>query len=196
MSYEVTMYIIHQLFRPFGYLSIKGVSGKFIYDWVIPFILSFLSMAYFYFLATPSSLLGGNGFFKNTISFISILPGFYIAALAAIATFNRKQIDDPLISDAGTPYIYVKGVKENGKPYRTKEDMTRRLFLCMLFSFLTAESIFLIMLHNFAIPLLATPTNAYCIAIYSFIFLLILWQLLVTTFFGLYYLGDRIHLNN
>ncbi|PLP29396.1 hypothetical protein CWM92_12220, partial [Klebsiella michiganensis] len=130
------------------------------------------------------------------ISFISILPGFYIAALAAIATFNRKQIDDPLISDNGTPYIYVKGVKENGKPYRTKEDMTRRLFLCMLFSFLTAESIVLIMLHTFASPLISATTNTYCLAIYSFIFLLILWQLLVTTFFGLYYLGDRIHLNN
>lgn len=190
------MYIIHQLFRPFGYLSIKGVNGKFIYDWIIPLILSLLSMVYFYGLTTPSISLINDGFFKNTISFISILPGFYIAALAAIATFNRKQIDDPLISDNGTPYIYVKGVKENGKPYRTKEDMTRRLFLCMLFSFLTAESIVLIMLHNFASPLLSTATNIYCLGLYSFIFLLILWQLLVTTFFGLYYLGDRIHLNN
>ncbi|MCR1567024.1 hypothetical protein [Mixta sp.] len=190
------MYIIHQLFRPFGYLSVKGVSGKFIYDWLIPLALTFLSMGYFYGLTTPALLLSNDGFFKNTISFISILPGFYIAALAAIATFNRKQIDDPLISDNGTPYIYVKGVKENGKPYRTKEDMTRRLFLCMLFSFLTAESILLIMLHNFAIPLLSNVVNPYCLIVYSFAFLLILWQLLVTTFFGLYYLGDRIHLNN
>lgn len=190
------MYILHQLFRPFGYLSIKGVSGKFIYDWLIPFVLSLLSMAYFYGLTTPALLLSDNGFFRSTISFISILPGFYIAALAAIATFNRKQIDDPLISDNGTPYIYVKGVKENGKPYRTKEDMTRRLFLCMLFSFLTAESIVLIMLHNFSAPLFNAVAHPYYLAAYTFIFLLILWQLLVTTFFGLYYLGDRIHLNN
>lgn len=190
------MYILHQLLRPFGYLNIKGVSGKFIYDWAIPFALSCLSMIYLYAATTPKVLLSSDGFLKNTISFISILPGFYIAALAAIATFNRKQIDDPLISDNGTPYIYVKGVKENGKPYRTKEDMTRRLFLCMLFSFLTAESILLIMLHNFASPLLSTATNIYCLGVYLFIFLLILWQLLVTTFFGLYYLGDRIHMSS
>jgi len=191
------MYIIHQLLRPFGYLNIKGVNGKFIYDWAIPFILSLISLIYLHYtISKPDQLLGADGFFKNTISFISILPGFYIAALAAIATFNRKQIDDPLISDSGTPYIYVKGVKENGRPYRTKEDITRRLFLCMLFSFLTAESILLIMLHNFAIPWIATATNPYILICYSFIFLILLWQLLVTTFFGLYYLGDRIHMNN
>ncbi|BEN31774.1 hypothetical protein [Serratia marcescens] len=191
------MYIIHQLLRPFGYLNIKGVSGKFIYDWVIPLILSLISICYLIFaINSPDALLGNDGFFKSVISFISILPGFYIAALAAIATFNRKQIDDPLISDSGTPYIYVKGVKENGKPYRTKEDITRRLFLCMLFSFLTAESILLIMLHNFAIPLIATTTPPLYLNMYLFVFLLILWQLLVTTFFGLYYLGDRIHMSN
>lgn len=57
------MYIIHQLFRPFGYLSIKGVNGKFIYDWMIPLILSLLSMGYFYGLTTPSISLSNDGFF-------------------------------------------------------------------------------------------------------------------------------------
>lgn len=191
------MYILHQLLRPFGYLNIKGVSGKLVYDWLIPLFLSILSSLYFHFAITkPELLLSSDGFFKSTISFISILPGFYIASLAAIATFNRKQIDDPLISDGGTPYIYIKGVKENGRPYRTKEDITRRLFLCMLFSFLTAESILLIMIHNFAIPYISISESAYALSIYLFIFLFLLWQLLVTTFFGLYYLGDRIHMNN
>ncbi|HDN2513577.1 TPA: hypothetical protein P1K35_003807 [Providencia rettgeri] len=191
------MYILHQLFRPFGYLSIKGVSGKQAYDWWIPLFFSVLSMVYFIFIVKDQvAIFGTEGFLKNTISFISILPGFYIAALAAIATFNRKQIDEPLISDNETPYIYVKGVKENGAKFRTKEDMTRRLFLCMLFSFLTAESIVLIMLYNFVVPILSTMNSCFFLGTYLFLFLLILWQLLVTTFFGLYYLGDRIHMNN
>jgi len=191
------MSILYQLLRPFGYLTIKGVRGKPIYDWLIPFVLSALSMGYFQILNVDiKSLFSDGNFIKNTVSFVSILPGFYIAALAAIATFNRKEIDFPLTSDNGTPYVYVKGVKENGIPYTTREKITRRIFLCMLFAFLTAESILLIMLNNFSLPLIATIHSTLYLNIYLFTFLIILWQLFVTTFFGLYYLGERIHSNN
>lgn len=127
--------------------------------------------------------------------FISNLPGFYIAALAAIATFNREQIDFPLIGSNGTPFIKIKLTKENGKVVDTQEKLTRRLFLCMMFAFLTALSISIVMFNAFAAPLINTINNVKVNWCYIIIFTFLSWQMLVSTFFGLYYLGDRIHVN-
>ncbi|HEJ9057182.1 TPA: hypothetical protein SML50_001443 [Serratia fonticola] len=191
------MNIFSQLLRPFGYLAIRGVSCKAFFDWIIPLVLTILSLSFFYFIGYPfSNLYNDGGLIKVLAGFVSNLPGFYIAALAATATFGRKQIDYPLISDNGTAYIFIKGVKENGMAYKSKEDMTRRLFLCMLFSFLTALSILIVVFNAFFMPLFEEFKSIYFTIGYSFFFLFFVWQLLVSTFFGLYYLGDRIHLNS
>lgn len=191
------MNIFHHLFRPFGYLSIKGVNGKFFYDWIIPLILTLITFLFFFLLEFPAQkLIEDGGVIKSMAYFINGLPGFYIAALAAIATFNRKQIDYPLINDKGNPYIYVTGVKENGSIYQSKEDLTRRLFLCMLFSFLTALSILIITLNSIVLPIISFKKSDLISVGYCIVFGYFSWQLLVTTFFGLYYLGDRIHMNS
>ncbi|MET4982544.1 hypothetical protein [Klebsiella aerogenes] len=184
------------LAKPFGYLFIKGIGGKAAYDWIAPVLLTLLTAAYFWFFKiTPATLLSDGGFVKTVTSFISNLPGFYIAALAAIATFNREQIDHPLISNKGTPSIEVKVTKENGRVINSQEPLTRRLFLCMLFSFLTALSIIIVLLNALVSPLYTEYTNIYFQVTYLLIFTFCTWQLLVSTFFGLYYLGSRIHLN-
>jgi len=188
--------LFKHLARPFGYLYIKGVSGKVAYDWLLPTLLTILSFVYFYFSGLHFiDLIKDGGFIKTTSSFISNLPGFYIAALAAIATFNREQIDYPLIGKSGTPFIEVTVVRENGTTINSKEDLTRRLFLCMLFAFLTALSIVIVMLNAFISPALSISTNIVPHIIYATVFVFFTWQLLVSTFFGLYYLGDRIHMN-
>ncbi|HEM8686258.1 hypothetical protein R1917_09720 [Citrobacter koseri] len=184
------------LAKPFGYLFIKGIGGKAAYDWAAPTGLTLLTAAYFcLFNITPAVLLSDSGFVKTVTSFISNLPGFYIAALAAIATFNREQIDHPLISNTGTPSIDVKVTKENGRVINSQEPLTRRLFLCMLFAFLTALSIIIVMLNALVAPLFTVHNNIYFQVIYLLLFTFSTWQLLVSTFFGLYYLGSRIHLN-
>ncbi|MGA8121306.1 hypothetical protein [Rouxiella badensis] len=188
--------LLLHLIRPFGYLNIKGINGKKAYDWYIPLALMIISMVYFYLLKIPfTDLSKDNGFIKTVVSFITSLPGFYIAALAAIATFNREQIDYPLIGENGAPFIEIVVTKENGRTVNSQEELTRRLFLCMLFAFLTALSIIIIMLNAFASPVLAAYPNFVLHFIYSCVFIFLTWQLLVTTFFGLYYLGNRIHMN-
>ncbi|GKX46108.1 hypothetical protein [Pectobacterium carotovorum] len=188
--------LINHICRPFGYFNIKGISGKKAYDWYIPFGLTLISMSYFHVLGIPfNELSKDGGFIKTTVSFISNLPGFYIAALAAIATFNREQIDYPLIGENGDPFIEVVVTKENGVTVNSQEKLTRRLFLCMLFSFLAALSITIVMLNAFASPALSVFSNLWLHTVYSTVFIFLIWQLLVGTFFGLYYLGDRIHMN-
>ncbi|UJD80097.1 hypothetical protein FS595_10455 [Serratia rubidaea] len=188
--------VFSHLFKPFSYLFIRGVSGKQAYDWYAPLFLTGLSVLFFYtFNITDNELLKDGGFVKSVSGFISNLPGFYIAALAAIATFNREQIDFPLIGSNGTPFIKIKLTKENGKVVDTQEKLTRRLFLCMMFAFLTALSISIVMFNAFAAPLINTINNVKVNWCYIIIFTFLSWQMLVSTFFGLYYLGDRIHVN-
>ncbi|AYM90052.1 hypothetical protein D9980_05350 [Serratia sp. 3ACOL1] len=188
--------IFSHLLKPFSYLFIKGISGKQAYDWYAPAFLTTLSILFFYTFSIPESeLLKDGGFVKAVSGFISNLPGFYIAALAAIATFNREQIDHPLIGLNGTPFIKVKRTKENGRTIDVQEKLTRRLFLCMMFAFLTALSISIVMLNAFAAPVINTIKNGIVNWCYIVAFTFFSWQMLVTTFFGLYYLGDRIHVN-
>lgn len=188
--------ILYQLTRPFGYLSIKGIKGKFSYDWLFPVVLTTISMLFF-ILSNGSDftkITGEDGLISELTGFIANLPGFYIAALAAIATFNREQIDHLLISDGESPYVIFKGVNSNGREIETKERITRRLFLCFLFAFLTAESFLLVIFAKFS-AIVVVPTD-YLIPLsymYASIYFLFFWQLVVSTFFGLYYLGNRIH---
>lgn len=189
--------VFSHLARPFGYLSIKGINGKKAYDWFAPLTLTLLSVAYFHLCNFPFiDLIKDDGFIKTTSAFVANLPGFYVAALAAIATFNREQIDYPLIGSTGTPFIEVKVIKENGITVNSKENLTRRLFLCMLFAFLTALSIVIVMLNAYVSPVISISTNKLAHYVYAVFFIFLTWQLFVTTFFGLYYLGDRIHMNH
>ena len=83
----------YQLTRPFAYLQVKHEDKK-LYDWVIPTMLSAASLAFLYYFSDLERVVGSDGLLSSSLAgFIGNLPGFFIAALAAIATFNRKDID-------------------------------------------------------------------------------------------------------
>ncbi|MEQ1544054.1 hypothetical protein [Methyloglobulus sp.] len=63
--------------------------------------------------------------------------------LAAIATFNKPDIDKTMPVPAPKIDILVQGK-------RAVIELTRRRFLCSMFAFLTAESLILIVLAIFA----------------------------------------------
>ncbi|WP_139476946.1 hypothetical protein [Aeromonas veronii] len=188
--------IIYQLTRPFAYLEIKGVQGKGIFDWWIPIALTLVTVILFKFTGDGelSKIVGKGNLIEGLSNFIQNLPGFYIAALAAISTFNRPEIDHALVSDGKKPYFIVKSVKNNGIKYDDEVKVTRRIFLCFLFSFLTAESFLMIIINKFFDSLAIQGFIFPCI--YAAIYLLMFWQLIITTFFGLYYLGNRIHIGD
>lgn len=190
--------ILYQLTRPFAYLEIKGIQGKKIFDWYIPLVFTLLTFLFFFVTNNIdlTKVVGEGNLIANLTGFIQNLPGFYIAALAAIATFNRPEIDYALISDGTKPYFIVKSVKNNGEKNDDEVGVTRRIFLCFLFSFLTAESFVLIILNKFADIITVSGNLFYLPYIYTFIYFMIFWQLIITTFFGLYYLGNRIHIGD
>ena len=184
--------VIYQLLRPLSYLTIDHPS-KWKYDWLVPGLLAAISISSLAAISSDINFFGAEGLIALTSSFIQILPGFYIAALAAIATFNRHDIDQYLPAPTPTISIRIGG-------HQNTINLTRRRFLCMLFAFLTFESISLALVSICAIVLAPHFANqihsvAALLAKYGFLlgYMLLFWQLLTATLVGLYYLGDKLH---
>lgn len=186
--------MLEYLLRPFSYWKIDH-SLKRQVDWTLPVVLALLSVLVVWYAtrSAPISIYGETGLLARVLSFVQSLPGFYIAALAAIATFNKTDIDRHMPEP--TPVLETK---IQGKTALIK--LTRRRFLCAMFAFLTAESLLIIILTLFGLSVAAAAkvmlTEYAVVAFkYAFLFLVmtLLWQMIVTTFWGLYYLGEKLH---
>ncbi|ENV67434.1 Uncharacterised protein [Acinetobacter junii] len=186
------------IFKPLNYLAIiwkvEGHYSKKVFDFLIPLIISILisfllvGIEFYFgsrtkedvniFASDISSLLAG---------FLQTIPGFYIAALAAIATLTSPTMDRDMDGVA---------------PEYLGEPLNRREFLARLFSYLSFISLvayffILILRYMYNLEILATGQLTYsivyfiCLTIFNFL----LVQLMLLTFLGLYYLGQRIHEN-
>jgi hypothetical protein len=184
-----------RLLRPFSYLSIKHDS-KWRVDWLYPFILASVSL----FVVLTSKFFGEvvlfaeNGLIERTSSFIQTLPGFYLAGLAIVATLQKGDIDKTMPTPAPQLKITVSGKKGVIK-------LTRRRFLCLLFAFLTAESLLLVGLniffqifHKSLKVIIPEFLQSYVSYVLVWMYLLLFWQLILATLWSLFYLGERIHL--
>ena len=186
------MIIKSRLFRPLDYLRIEHPQKKK-FDIIIPLILSIISTGLFAILPQPIKLFSDCGLIFFVTDLLKILSGFYIASLAAVATFNGPGMEQNI---AGKPIILEKIYK--GK--KTKEELTRRKFLCLLFGYLSFMSIFLYFLGAGSILLkenikIVFPNivNDYLKYLFIFCYSILVYNLLITTMHGLYYLVDRIH---
>lgn len=191
------MMLTFQILSPLNYLRIKGMHSKSLYDWVFPIILTSLSCAYLYFIAKWNLvfIITESGFIEKLLSFTAVLPGFFIAALAAIATFPRTEIDFPLDNPRIQPTIKVHYVDKNGSNQKSNIQISRRVFLCTLFSFVTFESVLLLIINLFSSITTVNENNFFILtSIYIVVVLFMFWQMLTAAFLGLYYLSFRIHL--
>lgn len=187
--------VVYQLLRPiFGYLVIQHPTKRFV-DWILPAGFAILATILVLPLKGTLNFFGPGGVVSLVLGYIQNLPGFYIAALAAIATFARSDIDTLM---PGNPPPRI--LSEDNRGVVNLIELTRRRFLSLLFSFLTIECIFLTFMSIAMISgspafLMILPSVAYPIAfgVAVFVYFLVLFQLLIATLWGLYYLGERIH---
>lgn len=176
-------HILYQLSRPFSYLQITHNSSKN-YNVVLPAIFTSISLFIAYNYIAPEEVFKNGGLIDGITSFLESLPGFFIAALAAVATFNKPGMDD-LMYDP--PKLRVLFYRE-----KITVEMTRRRFLCVLFAYLTAVSILLVVAAKFGLAI-DLPESKMAFAWLGFIlYFFIFWQMLVSTFLGLYYMGERL----
>lgn len=183
--------IIYQLFRPVAFLKIGHKDIDSI-RWRLPIIVSFIltvALCVFHF-GMDVNLFSDKGFFERLFGILSILPGFFIAALAAVATFGHEDMDNYLPTPSAT-----LGYNERGET--GVYQLSKRQFISLLFSFLTFESLFLFLILAFSLPLAAIEVpmfvSSFFIVAFTFFTCTALCQLVILTMFGLYFLGDRMH---
>lgn len=170
------------------------------------FIAPFVFAIFFSIPATWAAfnLKNGNYFlserFSDLFTLLAILPGFYIASLSAIAAINKKAIDR-LINEKNAPYL------EKIEPNRSnkfKQKLTRRVFLTMLFAYLSSVSLllalflallkFLFTINQDSNFIIFSCSNTFSIVLYfltSLISLFFIFQLLILTLVGVNYLGYK-----
>ncbi|WP_071058761.1 hypothetical protein [Pelistega sp. MC2] len=188
----------YQLSRPFAYITIQHPSKRWVDLWFplfLAFIISILSL-----LAKPYLKVWDTGGMITSIqSVIQILPGFYIAAFAAIiAVGNNQQLDEYIKNGQ-----YIQTVKMYTSISYEKQDMplTRRHFLCLLFAYLTAVSLILCIVSpiimNFIPAILSLNLSLATFGLLSFVatglYFFFIFQIVFITLFGLFYIAEKMH---
>jgi hypothetical protein len=174
-----------RLVAPFHYLAITH-DIKFRFDWGWPLILAAITMAVFWLLPAKPAILGDAGFLKGIRDLIALLAAFFVASLAAVATFARASLDKPM--EGTTPQL-------RGKP------LTRRQFVCYLFGYLAILSFVLFLIAVIAqiiapsLHLLFSEKWLWWVkAIGGSIFAFGFWNMMITTMLGVYFLVERVNL--
>lgn len=182
---------LRRFFTPLSYLRIQR-DGKILDEWVIPFVMTVMTFCVFKLTEWAVPVFGGQGVVVGVTSYLQVVSGFYIASLAAIATFNKDTMDKKMAGEPPTLKIRVRGVL---KP----EELTRRRFLCFLFGYLAFLSIFLYFFGigaNLVAPHLAVEGlmfGDFLKWLFAFVYIFLGYNLICTTLLGLYFMADKIH---
>lgn len=189
------MEIIQILLRPLSFLSIKHPELNGI-RWIFPIFLSIISVIACILLPVKPCFFGDTGVIPSVTGLLQILTGFFIASLAAIATFDKPNMDEIM---QGEPPTLTKKFDDT----RIEEKLTRRRFLCYLFGYLSFLSLFLYFtgsLSPFISDNLKSITSGKWFSFFRYtalsLYLLFVYQLLTVTLLGLYYMAHKIHSND
>ncbi|WP_156422126.1 hypothetical protein [Paucibacter sp. KCTC 42545] len=189
--------MLTELSRPFSYLSIRHpAEGVRWVNWWLPLLASIALVALCGSMERRVDLFGASGVINKVLGFIQSLPGFYLAALAAVATFNNPDMDRLM---PGTPP--TARILYNGKLITV--ELTRRRMLCIMFAYLTVLS-FVLTMSSIAAMTFAEDIKAaiqenspllirWIKAAFTSIYFGALFQMLTITMWGLFYLGERMH---
>lgn len=189
--------MIEVILKPIKYLKIKSSDNtKQKVDIYIPLfigvILSIILSHLYY--TSDINIFKNSSLSTNIMSFIQTLPGFYIASLAAIVSFNNVSLD----YEIKQPTMFFQHE-------HYEEKLTRRRFLCYMLSYLAFASLglcLLIITLNFihSLDKILCPYNSF---LYSFIYFILntlifflLCQIIMLTCVCLWYLGERVHFND
>lgn len=186
--------MLTELARPLSYLTIRHPDNTVhLINWVIPIVAGLLYAVVWHFTRLNIDTFGSAGLLSKIVSFVQSLPGFYLAALAAVATFNNAHLDKLMPGDAPQAKVLYHGKL-------TLVSLTRRRMLSLMFSYLVALSFVVTLLAifatSFAAPLKpklgADALHAWKIGFMG-VYVTLFTQMLCVTLWGLFYLGERVH---
>lgn len=156
------------------------------YQWFYPTIATAIATWSVWYFGLFSIFEGPDNILKRVNSLLSMLIGFYIASLAAVATFQSPRLEEEIVGR---------------KILHRKTSLRRRQFLCAIFGYCSGLTI-LIFLGTSLSELLRDDIKAIgWVTTYPLFFKLVgavlyFWacfSLMSSTLLGLNYLVDRMH---
>ncbi|UYZ74537.1 hypothetical protein [Moraxella bovis] len=160
---------------------------------IIPMFVGVLFAIFGFYLSHQNVIIFTHERFGDIFTFLAILPGFYIASLAAIGTISKKSIDN-YIDPENSPYL-VKREPDRTETYN--QPLTRRLFLSLLFAYLASITLLLVISLvgiRFYLSIFLLPTCV--VAIIYFIVFFVITQIMLLSLVGISYLGYKSLANN
>jgi hypothetical protein len=192
--------VLYLISRPFAFIWVKHPTLTPFLRFAPLSVAAIFTVIYWIMPIRPA-LTGDGSLSRHMITVFAILPGFFIAALAAVSTFNRPEMDEVMPDPA--PELKLRtGEHESYVP------LTARMFTTHLFSYLTSISFFAVFL--FVCADLSSPSISYLVglvpdqlwrdmlthALALAYFACVIWlaaKIVLTTLIGLYFLAERIH---
>lgn len=192
--------LIYQIGRGFAFGGVKHADLTRALRWG-PVIIAVLGLIIYVILPVKPALVGEGSLSRHLIAVFSTLPGFFIAALAAVATFNRPEMDETMPDPA--PQLKLKTGNE-----RDWVDLTFRMFLSHLFGYLTTIAFIAVFLF-LGVDILSASGNdlvakaideaalSHAALAFNATYVgLAVWlsaKVVITTLLGIYFLAERIH---
>ena len=177
-----------------AYLTVQGPSLGLYRVWG-PFCLGTLTVLMVWLLPAGINSVGADSLSSFLVQLFATLPGFYIAALAATVAFQGGDLDKDMPDTTAV-------ITANNDT--SQVEITFRVFLCYLFSYLTALSLVgfgICVVGSLLVPsvesIFAGVKHAYeWIELgYVFILCVVTYGVILCTIQGLYFLAERVHQN-
>ncbi len=198
------LWVARQLLVPCNYLRIRhGASllgSKAVYDFVLPAALSAATVGLCLWLDIPLAIFKHHELVKRLSDLLALMIVFYMAALAAVSTFERKGIDLPM--KGGDALLKVR---HHDGGHHVDKVLSYRQFISYLFGYLSFLSLCLYMALLFLSagwPKIEGWYDRYSLAYRIFNVVLdpalffavffAIWQLFITSLLGIYFLCERI----
>ncbi len=177
---------IGRLLAPMAYLQVRHPT-KQLYDYWLPAVLGTIAAALVLFAGVRVNVFGDNGIVYGVNQLLQLLVGFYVAALAAVATFQSDTMDEPT---SGDPLVLGS------------ELLTRRRFVCLLFGHLAVVGFMLYVAGAFALA--SAPgihdalgarsvSAAFARDVFTWIHMMVAAHVVVVTLHGVHFLAVRMH---
>lgn len=183
--------------RTLNFLRVKHEFAA-AYTYWYPAIATACTIGLLFFLVPSINAYGPTGLINQLSPFLAVFAPFFLAALAAIATFSGpKFIDESfqMTSDVTLKFAGELGVVE-------PQDVTPRHFLSLLFGYCCVVSLGLFLL-SVLVPILAPKVAAmfggyaeFSGWIFLSLYLFLFFQIILLTLLGIYYLSDKVHRPN
>lgn len=177
------MSVFSKVFTPIDYVRIKHPEKRF-FDWILPVLTAAAITVVISILPKSVSIIGKDSLVSLVNGILQILSGFYIASMAAVATFSKEGMDD---------------VMQGEPPKLKKQKLTRRKFLTYLFGYLAFMSMALYFLGG-ALQLTSTSIKELHLSsipivkgILLFFYLTAVCNIIYTTALGMFFMIDKMH---